>query len=216
MPGLRLSGKIVPSPSVVLGEDFFFFNKQTAPEATNGVNPSPSARMALGKDFPECTSFGSRGRRLYREEILRALFPERCTRGRLLRVQLGLPRMHLALGEATPSRSAAPRLLEKSWRRHYTNCRGQHCCWEIWKHKNDVSLENDCEGFVVIDLEFNSRPSGFYPVIPCHKSLGQGPSTPQLVLASVHNISGGDFSPPVVSIKKQQPLPDLCLGTNSL
>ena len=70
----------------------------------------------------------------------------------------------------------------------------------------------------VIDLEFNSRPSGFYPVIPCHKSLGQG-----LLLLNqfwhlyiIYIISGWDFSSPVVSIKKQQPLPDLSLGTSSL
>jgi hypothetical protein len=104
VPGLRLSGKIVSSPSVAFGEDFFL-NKQTAPEATNGVNSSPSARTTLGKAFPECTSFGSRGRRLYREEIPRALFPECCTRGRLPRVQLSLPRVHSTLVEATASRS---------------------------------------------------------------------------------------------------------------
>ena len=106
VPGLRRSEKRVSSPSIALGEDFFFFlNKEMVPAATNGVNSSPSTRMALEKAFPEYTIFGSRGRRLSREEIPRALFPECCTRERLPRVQLSLPRVHLALGEATASRS---------------------------------------------------------------------------------------------------------------
>jgi hypothetical protein len=75
--------------------------------ATNGVNSSPSVETALGKAFPECTIFGSRERRLFCEEIPQRLFPECCTRGRLLRVQLSLPRVHLALGKATPSRSVS-------------------------------------------------------------------------------------------------------------
>ena len=64
--------------------------KQRRPPA-NGVKFSPSASTALGKAFPECTIFDTRGRRLSRERISRRLFPECCTRGRLLRVQLGLP-----------------------------------------------------------------------------------------------------------------------------
>jgi len=59
------------------------------------------------RPFSEYTIFGSRRRRLSREEIPRTLFPECCTRGRLPWVQLGLPRVHLTLGEATASRSAA-------------------------------------------------------------------------------------------------------------
>ena len=111
--GLRLLGKKVSSASawaVALGEEdvfpeclgcgarrrgcllrvlhsgkifFFFLNKEMVPAATNGVNSSPSTRMALEKAFPEYTIFGSRRRRLSREEIPRVLFPECCTRGRL-------------------------------------------------------------------------------------------------------------------------------------
>ena len=76
--------------------------KQRRPPA-NGVKFSPSASTALGKAFPECTIFDTRERRLYRERISRRLFPECCTRGRLPRVQLGLPRVQLALGEASSS-----------------------------------------------------------------------------------------------------------------
>jgi len=99
----------VASPSVwaaALGEENKkIIRRKRRRLATNDVNSSPSARTALGKAFPECMIFGSQGRRLSREEIPRRLFPECCTRGRLPRVQLGLPRVHLALGEATPSRS---------------------------------------------------------------------------------------------------------------
>jgi hypothetical protein len=69
----------------------------------NGVKSSPSGRMALGEGFPECMIFGTRGRPLSRERHPRRLFPECCSRGRLPRVFWGLPRVHLALGEAAAS-----------------------------------------------------------------------------------------------------------------
>ena len=69
----------------------------------NGVKSSPSVSTALGEAFPECTIFDTRGRRLSRGRISRRLFPECYTRGRLPRVQLGLPRVQLALGEASSS-----------------------------------------------------------------------------------------------------------------
>jgi hypothetical protein len=56
--------------------------------------------VALGEAFPERTIFGTRGRRLPREPLPRKLFPECCTRGRLPRVFLALPRVLQALGEA--------------------------------------------------------------------------------------------------------------------
>ena len=120
---LLRSGKRVSSPSVwaaALGEEgvfsecctrgrFFFKKKKERRKRrrllSNDVNCSPSVRTAFGKAFPECTIFGSWGRRLSRKEIPRTLFPECCTRGRLPRVQLGLPRVHLTLGEVTASRS---------------------------------------------------------------------------------------------------------------
>jgi len=84
VPGLWLSGKRVSSPSAwtaALGEkgvfpecctrERFFLKKEMTPAATNGVNSSPSARTTLGEAFPECTIFGSRGRRLSHEEIPR-------------------------------------------------------------------------------------------------------------------------------------------------
>ena len=71
--------------------------------SANGVKSSPSASTALGKAFPEYTIFDTRGRRLSRGWISRRLFPECCTRGRLPRVQLGLPRVQLVLGEANSS-----------------------------------------------------------------------------------------------------------------
>ena len=74
--------------------------------SANGVKSSPSASTALGKAFPECTIFDTRERRLYRERISRRLFPECCTRGRLPRVPLGLPRVQPALGESSGSCSA--------------------------------------------------------------------------------------------------------------
>ena len=76
--------------------------KRHRPSA-NSVKSSPSASTALGKAFPECTIFDTRGRRLSRGRISRRLFPECCTQGRLPRVQLGLPRVQLALGEAASS-----------------------------------------------------------------------------------------------------------------
>ena len=76
--------------------------KRRRPSA-NGVKSSPSASTALGKAFPECTIFDTRGRRLSRGRISRRLFPECCTRGRLPRVQLGLLRVQPALGEASSS-----------------------------------------------------------------------------------------------------------------
>jgi hypothetical protein len=82
-----------------------FFKKKTT-DGTDGVKSSPSAKTALGEGFPECTIFGSRGRPLSRERHPRRLFPECCTRGRLPRVLLPLPRVHLALGEASDSCSA--------------------------------------------------------------------------------------------------------------
>ena len=87
-------------PSVALGEEN---KKKRRRPSANGVKSSPSASTALGKAFPECTIFDTRGRRLSRERISRRLFPECCTRGRLPRVQLGLPRVQLALGEASSS-----------------------------------------------------------------------------------------------------------------
>ena len=81
------------------GKNFFFKKRRKRRRlVTNGVNSSPSVSTALGKAFPECKIFGSRRRRLSREEIPRTVFPECCTRGRL-------PRVHLALGEASASRS---------------------------------------------------------------------------------------------------------------
>jgi hypothetical protein len=56
--------------------------------------------MTLGKGFPECTSFGTRGR-----PLPRLAFPECCTRGSLPRVFWGLPRVLLTLGEGGFSRS---------------------------------------------------------------------------------------------------------------
>jgi len=131
VPWLRLSGKRMSSPNAwaaALGEEdvfpeclscgsrgrgclprvlhsgkIFFKKKEMTSAATNGVNSSPSAWTALGEAFPEYTIFGSRGRRLSRKEIPRELFPECCTRGRLPRVQLGLPRVLLTLGEAAAS-----------------------------------------------------------------------------------------------------------------
>ena len=81
--------------------------KRRRPSA-NDVKSFPSASTALGKAFPECTIFGTRERRLYRMRISRRVFPECCTWGRLPRVQLGLPRVQLALGEATGCCSAYP------------------------------------------------------------------------------------------------------------
>ena len=45
--------------------------KRRRPPA-NGVKSSPSASTALGKTFPECTIFDTRGRRLSRERISRS------------------------------------------------------------------------------------------------------------------------------------------------
>jgi len=115
---LQHSGKRVSSPSAwaaALGEEGFFplgeenkkiIRRKRRRLATNDINSSPSARTTLGKAFPECMIFGSRKIRLSREEIPRRLFSECCTWGRLPQVQLDLPRVHLALGEATPCRSA--------------------------------------------------------------------------------------------------------------
>jgi hypothetical protein len=61
--------------------------------------------MTLGKGFPVCTSFGTRGRPLPREPLPRFAFPECCTRGSLPRVFWGLPRVLLTLGEGGFSRS---------------------------------------------------------------------------------------------------------------
>jgi hypothetical protein len=55
--------------------------------------------MPLGEFFPECAILDSRGSRLPRGALPRILFPESCTRGRLPRVQLALPRVQPALGE---------------------------------------------------------------------------------------------------------------------
>jgi len=121
---LRRSVKRVSSPSVwaaALGEEvvfpecytrgrFFFLKKKKRRKRrrlpSNGVNCSPSVTTALGKAFSECTIFGSRGRRLSREEIPRTLVHKCCTRGSLPRVQLDLLRVHLTLGEVTTSSSA--------------------------------------------------------------------------------------------------------------
>jgi len=119
--GLWHSGKRVSSPSAWAAalekEGFFpecldcgarergFLPRVPGLLATNGVNSFPSANMALRKAFPECTIFGSRRRRLSREEIPRVVFSECCTRERIPRVQQGHPQVHLALGEATASRS---------------------------------------------------------------------------------------------------------------
>ena len=86
------------SPSVALGEEKK--RKRRRPSA-NGVKSFPSASTALGKAFPECTIFGTRQRRLCRMRISRRIFPECCTRRKLSQMQLGLPRVQLALGEAT-------------------------------------------------------------------------------------------------------------------
>jgi hypothetical protein len=100
--------KQISSLSVAPGEEFF--QKKIPPNGTNGVRSSPSAKTALGEGFPECTIFGTQGRPLSRERHRRRLFfPECCTRGRLPRVSLPLPRVHLALGEASVSRSASCR-----------------------------------------------------------------------------------------------------------
>ena len=95
-------------PSVALGEENQKKRKKRKRRrpSANDVKSFPSASTALGKAFPECTIFDTRGRRLSRERISRRLFPECCTRGRLLRVQLGLPQVQLALGEASSSCSA--------------------------------------------------------------------------------------------------------------
>jgi hypothetical protein len=69
---------------------------------------SPSANMPLGEYFPECAildSICAWGSRLPRGALPRTLFPESCTRGRLPRVQLALPRVQPALGEHPVSRS---------------------------------------------------------------------------------------------------------------
>jgi hypothetical protein len=66
-----------------------FFKKNPV----DGVKSSPSATVALGQAFPECTIFGTRGRALPREPLPRKPFPECCTRGRLPRVLLPLPRV---------------------------------------------------------------------------------------------------------------------------
>jgi hypothetical protein len=123
VPPPRHSGKIFSflkkgaSPSVALGEEGFKFFSNFFPECntrervekkvdgTDGVKSSPSATGALGEAFPESTIFGSRGRPLPREPLPRKLFPECCTRGRLPRVFLALPRVLEALGEASGSRS---------------------------------------------------------------------------------------------------------------
>jgi hypothetical protein len=93
--------KQISSPCVALGEEFF---KKTL-DGTDNIKSSPSARTTLGEGFPECTIFGTRGRPLSRERHPRSLFPECCTWGRLPRVFLGLPRVHLTLEEAGGSRS---------------------------------------------------------------------------------------------------------------
>ena len=90
-------------PSVALGEEKK--RKRRWPSA-NDVKSFPSASTALGKAFSECTIFGTRERRLCRMRISRRVFPECCTRGRLPRVQLGLPRVQPALGESSGSCSA--------------------------------------------------------------------------------------------------------------
>jgi hypothetical protein len=57
--------------------------------------------MPLGEYFPECAILDSRGSRLPRGALPRILFPESCTRGRLPRVQLALPRVQSCSGGAT-------------------------------------------------------------------------------------------------------------------
>ena len=108
VPELRHSAKIIKknqksSPSVALGEEK---KRKRRRLSANGVKSFPSASMALGKAFPECTIFGTRERRLCRMRISRRVFPECYTRGKLPRVQLGLPRVQLALGESSSSCSA--------------------------------------------------------------------------------------------------------------
>jgi hypothetical protein len=84
--GTRHSGKRIflkkknSSPSVALGEEFFFLKKLFLPrvlhsgkgkkpgDGVNGVKSSPRARLALGKGFPECKKIGTRGRALPREK----------------------------------------------------------------------------------------------------------------------------------------------------
>jgi hypothetical protein len=104
----------ISSPGVALGEEDFFkkinffpecctrgrvFFKKTL-DGTDGVKSSPSDRTTLWEGFPECTIFGTRGGPLSCERHPRSLFPECCTWGRLSRVFLGLPWVHLTLGEA--------------------------------------------------------------------------------------------------------------------
>jgi hypothetical protein len=86
----------------VLHSGKWIFQKNKA-GGTDGVNSSPSARTALGEGFPECAILDTRGRPFSRERHPRRLFPECCTGGRLPRVFLPLPRVHLALGEASVS-----------------------------------------------------------------------------------------------------------------
>jgi len=53
----------VASPNVALREEFFLKERtKWRWPATNDVISSPSASTTLGKAFPECMIFGSRGR----------------------------------------------------------------------------------------------------------------------------------------------------------
>jgi hypothetical protein len=70
------------------------------------LNLPPSASTTLEEGFPERAIFGTWGTPLHRQRYSWKLFPECCTRGRLPRVLLGLPRVQLALGEACGCHSA--------------------------------------------------------------------------------------------------------------
>jgi hypothetical protein len=61
--------------------------------------------MALGKGFPECSIFATRGRPLPRDPLPRLAFPECCTQGSLSLVFWGLARVLLTLEEGGGSRS---------------------------------------------------------------------------------------------------------------
>jgi hypothetical protein len=93
--------KMKPFPRVLHSGKWIFQKNKAG--GTDGVNSSPSARTALGEGFPECAILDTRRRPLSRERHPRRLFPECCTRGRLPRVFLPLPRVHLALGGASVS-----------------------------------------------------------------------------------------------------------------
>jgi len=87
VPGLRLSRKIVPSPSVALGEDFFLTSKRrwrpptasTLPLVLGRLSekPSPSARvLALGEDVFTVKRYPEHSGKAFPSVALREGFPE--------------------------------------------------------------------------------------------------------------------------------------------